>query len=235
MRLIEIKELKGKIILASGLHIGAGDLDMRIGGVDNQVVRQAHTGLPYIPGSSIKGKLRSLLEMKSGLAGENNGAAVSFSTLKKIAAHGGDVADCRKILALFGCSGAETDENYDIGPTRASFADCPVDEDWHSEAKARNLPLTEIKAETAIDRIRGTAKQGSLRFTERVPAGVEFAFSISLKVFEEDDDLLEFLLKGLKLLEKDALGGSGSRGYGRVRIEFNDQELKDRFAALEAL
>jgi Uncharacterized protein predicted to be involved in DNA repair (RAMP superfamily) len=40
-----------------------------------------------------------------------------------------------------------------------------------------------------------------------------------LKKFAEDEDRLEqFLLEGLKLLEMDAIGGSASRGYGRIQF-----------------
>ncbi len=60
MRLSEMREITGKIILKSGLHVGAGDTEMRIGGTDNPVIKHPHNLEPYIPGSSIKGKVRSL-------------------------------------------------------------------------------------------------------------------------------------------------------------------------------
>ena len=46
---------------------------------------------------------------------------------------------------------------------------------------------------------------------------------------EGDESLVDFLLQGLKLLELDALGGSGSRGYGRVRFAFQDEALQQQF------
>ncbi|PIV02687.1 MAG: type III-A CRISPR-associated RAMP protein Csm3, partial [Syntrophobacterales bacterium CG03_land_8_20_14_0_80_58_14] len=108
MQLIDIKEIKGKIILKSGLHIGAGDTEMHIGGTDNPVIKHPHTQEPYIPGSSLKGKVRSLLEMKSGLMAKTNGRPVQAALLKKL--NGDEREECEKILKLFGSSGAEGEE-----------------------------------------------------------------------------------------------------------------------------
>lgn len=225
MKLVSIKEIKGFITLKSGLHIGAGDMDMKIGGVDNPVIKHPHTNEPYIPGSSIKGKVRSLLEMKSGLMAKTNGSPVSISVLNKC--EGSQKSECQKLLQLFGCSGSDSDESAKIGPTRVSFADCPMNQEWLVSCVERNLPLTEVKSENSIDRIKGTALNP--RFTERVPADAKFDFSVTLKEMEGDGELLEYLLSGLKLLESDALGGSGSRGYGRIKFEFCDEAIGERF------
>lgn len=229
MKLIEIKEIKGKIILKSGLHIGAGDTEMKIGGTDNPVIKHPHTLEPYIPGSSIKGKVRSLLEMRSGLMGKTRGEPLALKDLQGL--EGQQKDSCESILKLFGSSGADIDTAEDIGPSRASFADCPLDKDWLNSAFDNNLPLTEIKSENSINRIEGTARNP--RFTERVPADAEFTFSVSLKKMEADNDLEGVLLEGLKLLEMDSIGGSGSRGYGKIRLEFSDIEIKDRFQSIE--
>ena len=227
MKLIDIKEIKGRIVLKSGLHIGAGDMEMKIGGVDNTVVTHPHTHEPYIPGSSIKGKVRSLLEMRSGLMGMTEGRPLQIRHLERCK---GDAWNhCEKILKIFGASGADTEAAASLGPTRVSFADCLLNDEWKRKAEERNWPHTEVKSENAIDRIRGVARDP--RFTERVPANTEFDFSVSLKVLGEDEaDLFDYLLDGLRLLEMDALGGSGSRGYGRIRFEFDDEELRERFA-----
>jgi len=232
MRLVNIEEITGKITLKSGLHIGAGDTEMRIGGTDNPVVKHPHTLLPYIPGSSLKGKVRSLIEMRSGLMGHTKGSPLSFKHLKDLEQAGQDTAECEKILKLFGCSGAETLEDYDLGPTRVAFADCHVHSAWQEKVSQGSLAYTEIKVETAIDRVTGTAKNRSLRQTERVIAGAEFDFKVSLKKFDGDEDMLPLLLEGLKLLEQDALGGSGSRGYGRIHIEFDDSDIQGQFDAI---
>lgn len=231
MKLKSIKKIKGKIVLRSGLHIGAGDMEMKIGGVDNPVIKHPHTQEPYIPGSSLKGKIRSLLEMRSGLMTKTDGNPVSVKTWK-----GCDTADeketCEKILKVFGSSGAETDSS--LGPTRVSFADCPLDDEWKKKAIAHHLSFTEVKSENSINRIKGTAENP--RFFERVPAGTEFSFTVTLKQLGPDEDNLEsFLIEGLKLLQMDALGGSGSRGYGRIEFKFNDEAVQKKFEEAEPL
>jgi CRISPR-associated protein Csm3 len=229
MHLIEIRQIQGHITLLSGLHIGAGDTELHIGGIDKSVVCHPHTRHPYIPGSSLKGKTRSLLEMRSGCMAKTSGKPLRFIDLKKYEGQQKTIA--RNILQLFGTSGADKGDAQEIGPARGSFSDCFLSEEWTE--RAMSIPLTEIKAETAIDRISGTAQRGSLRLTERVVADVKFSFSISLKVMSDDPDLSELLLKGLKLLELDALGGSGSRGYGRVKFTFSEPaDFQNRFDAI---
>lgn len=225
MKLESIKEIKGKIILKSGLHIGAGDMEMKIGGVDNPVIKHPHTQEPYIPGSSLKGKVRSLLEMRSGLMSKTGGEPVSVKTLKSCNGNG-EKAICEKILKLFGTSGAEIDSS--LGPTRVSFADCLLHDEWLKKSVDQHLSYTEVKAENRINRIEGTAKDP--RFCERVPSGVEFKFTVTLKQLNPDEsDLETLLIEGLKLLQMDALGGSGSRGYGRIEFKFDDPKVQSDF------
>jgi len=226
MKLTDIKEIKGRIILKSGLHIGAGDTEMHIGGTDNPVLKHPHTQEPYIPGSSLKGKVRSLLEMESGLMVATKGEPVQVKTLKGLT--GEQEAKCKKILKIFGSSGSDAGEMTDLGPTRVSFADCPMNTKW--KENARKNGYFEIKSENSIDRIKGTAAGSGPRFVERVVEGAEFDFSVTLKLLDEKEgDLFEYLLDGLKLLEMDALGGSGSRGYGRIEFQFEDENLNAKF------
>lgn len=231
MKLVKLTNIKGRIILESGLHIGAGDTEMHIGGTDNPVVAHPHTREPYIPGSSLKGKVRSLLELRSGLMGRTGGRPVGTGELNGVS--GAERQEALNILRLFGVSGADSGEMKEVGPTRGSFADCPLTKESVDLARANNWPLTEVKSENTIDRIKGTASNP--RFTERVPAGFAFDFTISIKEMEGDDNLTDFLLQGLKLLELDALGGSGSRGYGRVRFEFAEDALQQQFDAVSPL
>lgn len=211
MKLIKIQKLEGILELQSGLRIGASEGEIRIGGVDNQVIRNPHTNEPYIPGSSLKGKIRSLLEWRSGAVKPE---PLGMRDLD--ARHPG----VKPILQLFGVGGGDalTDaQAADIGPTRLSFWDAPLEADWVAGISDANLLLTEVKTENRIDRIKGTAEHP--RQTERVPAGARFAFRLSIKVLEGDgDELHSTLLAGLRLLELDSLGGSGSRGYGKVRF-----------------
>ncbi len=231
MKLIGVKQYTGKIVLQSGLHIGAGDTEMHIGGTDNPVIKHPHTLEPYIPGSSIKGKVRSLLELKSGLIGKRGRVDGGPLSLKDFnTAQGQDREECAAILKLFGVSGADQDEKGEIGPSRVSFADCALDPEWRQAAFEKSLALTEVKSENSIDRIKGTALNP--RFTERVPADTQFSLSITVKQMEGDEGLENVLFQGLKLLELDALGGSGSRGYGRVRFVFDTPQDQETFASI---
>jgi CRISPR-associated protein Csm3 len=233
LKLTEIKKLEGKIILKSGLHIGSGNMEMHIGGTDSPVIKHPHTLEPYIPGSSLKGKVRSLLEMESGLMIYTEGNVVSVKTLQKEEVKNNPAlqAKCEAILKIFGSSGADKEDETAFGPTRVSFADCCLDDKWRKKAKDNRWLLTEEKSENVINRIKGTAEHP--RFIERVPEGTEFEFLLTFKVLQDDDEqLFNELLRGLKLLQMDALGGSGSRGYGRITFKFNDDTVNKIFENL---
>lgn len=213
-QLTGITTIEATLELVSGLRIGAGDSEMRIGGVDNTVIRHPHTQSPYIPGSSLKGKMRSLLEWRSGAVKE---APLGHQDLQN--ASGATQAEVLHILQLFGISGDDKlgKGMEAIGPSRLSFWDCNLQADWEKEIRDNNQMLTEVKSENRINRISGVAEHP--RQTERVPAGARFAFRLSLKRLAGDGDaLLNTVLQGLKLLELDSLGGSGSRGYGKVKF-----------------
>ncbi|PKO88411.1 MAG: type III-A CRISPR-associated RAMP protein Csm3 [Betaproteobacteria bacterium HGW-Betaproteobacteria-10] len=215
-QLTGITTIEATLELLTGLRIGAGDAEMHIGGVDNTVVKHPLTQSPYIPGSSIKGKMRSLLEWRSG--------AVQEGPLDKRAydkASGAQQAEVKRILQLFGVGGGELkdDKNFaaDLGPSRLSFWDCSLSAAWEQQVRDNNQMLTEVKSENRINRISGVAEHP--RNTERVPAGAKFDFRLSFKRLAGDpDDLLNAVLQGMKLIEFDSLGGSGSRGYGKVKF-----------------
>ena len=233
MQLIDITEITGTLIVKTGLRIGAGDTEMRIGGLDNPIIKHPHTLEPYIPGSSLKGKVRSLLEMKSGLMAFTEGNPVSFKAIKNL-----QDAELKskgeKILKLFGAGGAEAEEiGEKIGPTRVSFADCPLEEEWRQKALEEGLAFTEVKMENAINRIQGVAQNP--RPLERVPADARFRFIITLKKLsiDQNGELENLLLLGLKLLTLDALGGCGSRGCGRVELVFDDPTIKTKFDGIQ--
>jgi CRISPR-associated protein Csm3 len=186
-------------------------------------------GQPYIPGSSLKGKIRSLLEWQLGLITAANGKPFSFQHMDKIDEKSRSTA--AQLLKLFGgAPGGETEHIVkEIGPTRLSFRDCALNPSWLEMIRKRNLLSTEAKSENSINRIAGVAD--SPRFTERVIASAEFDFKLSLKVID-GEDLQPLLLRGLKLLEADSLGGSGSRGYGKV--EFKNLALDGQVVQLPA-
>ena len=231
MQLTSMKEITGKITLISGLHIGAGDMEMKIGGTDNPVIKHPHTMAPFIPGSSLKGKVRSLLEMRSGLMAKSDGKPLSPSHLK--GCNEAEKQEGKKILKLFGASGADDEYLEQLGPTRVSFADASLNKDWKENADENQLPLIEVKSENSINRIKGTAENP--RFTERVPSGTVFDFCVTLKTMENDEGLEDFLLEGLRLLQMDALGGNGSRGYGKIEFGFDDEKIQNKFDQITAL
>ena len=234
LKLQKIYEITGKIELLTGLRIGSGNTEMHIGGVDNLVVKHPYTNEPYIPGSSLKGKIRSLLEYYFGLpthsyrVDRNSGGVTSYKLLTENNISEDVKSNARIILKLFGLSGSGSEVLEKVCPTRVAFSDCFFTEEFKGKLEKERLPYTEIKAENRINRITGTAEHP--RFTERVPAGAEFNFRITLKIYSnEDEELLDILLKGMKLLELDYLGGCGSRGYGRIKFHFDDEKIKQKF------
>jgi CRISPR-associated protein Csm3 len=140
----------------------------------------------------------------------------------------------KDILRLFGGApeGNSTSDALvrEIGPTRLAFWDCPLDKTWVGDMQNRNLLLTETKTENMIDRIKGVAEHP--RNTERVPAGAKFDFSLTLRI-HDGESLLPTLWRGLKLLELTGLGGSGSRGYGKVRFARLELEGRDLLPEIE--
>jgi CRISPR-associated protein Csm3 len=124
-----------------------------------------------------------------------------------------DREDAETLIKLFGDANAKVEDATKFGITRISVSDC------HLSSGQDKLKLTEAKYENVIDRRSGTARHP--RQSERVPAGIKFDFDIRVKIFEGDDKeaLVGMVREGIKLIERDSLGGSGSRGYGRVKFE----------------
>lgn len=212
MKLANISMIRATLRCESGLHIGGGNTEMHIGGIDNTVVRNPATNRPYVPGSSIKGKIRSLLEWRSG---EVRQGPMGWADYER-----SENPEVLRILQLFGCGGGDqltVDQAQRLGPTRLSFWDCELRDEWCVGMDEANQLLTEAKSENSINRITGTADNP--RFTERVVAGAVFDFRLSMKQLDSDDrSLLDTVFAGMKLLELDSLGGSGSRGYGKVKF-----------------
>lgn len=217
MKLTAIRKFEGTLELITGLHIGSGNSEMHIGGTDNPVLKNPITQEPYVPGSSLKGKIRSLLEWKLGAAGITDGKPLGFQHIERVPET--ERARAKDLLRLFGGApeGSGQDMNLveEIGPTRLAFWDCSLTRAWVDEMNRRNLLLTETKMENMIDRIRGVAEHP--RNTERVPAGAKFNFALTVRV-HDNENLLDTVYEGLKLLELTGLGGSGSRGYGKVKF-----------------
>ncbi|AIY86565.1 MULTISPECIES: type III-A CRISPR-associated RAMP protein Csm3 [unclassified Thermotoga] len=198
--------IKGKIILETGLRIGGQELGVNIGGIDNPVIRNPLTGEPYIPGSSVKGKMRSLMERLLNLDISGN----------KVRRHECEDKEC-KVCRVFGST--STSKNGNNIPSRLLVRDAFLTEDSKTKllSMETDLPYTEWKTENALDRV--TCKADPRSF-ERIPAGAEFEFEIiytaeNEKHIKED---LENIATALELLEDDYLGGNGSRGYGKVKF-----------------
>ena len=232
MQLKAINQITGQIQLVTGLHIGAGNEEVHIGGIDNGVIKHPHTQQPYIPGSSLKGKMRSLLEWRAGLVGESKGKPVSIDLLERLT---GDKKQHAEILIrLFGAAGdtQNNDKAEEIGITRLSFWDCGLSKAWLEKVDQNNWLYTEAKSENTINRITGTADNP--RQTERVPADALFDFKLSIKILDDQEHaFIDTVLAGLKLLELDGIGGSGSRGYGKIKFKLDDADLQARLNVID--
>ncbi len=223
-------QLKGKVFLngqiraITGLRIGGASTGIEIGGVDNVVVRNPLTNEPYIPGSSLKGKMRSLLERHT-YAEQNR--AIRKGT-PKVYIHECEnetgYKDC-SVCRLFGVAG----EKEFATPSRVYVRDVhlTVESLKKLEAARTELPLTEVKWEAAIDRVTSAAVP---RQMERVPAGAVFGPCEFIFNFYEpnDADLFMTFLQTIELLQDDYLGGGGSRGSGKIALENISLTLKSK-------
>ncbi len=227
IRLLGYYKIRGTIVCETGLHIGGGNDVIEIGGLDNPVIRHPVTREPYIPGSSLKGKMRSLLEMFTG--------AVNAKGNVHSAEDCGGSMTC-PVCRIFGVSGAD---GSTFGPGRLIVRDARLS--INRKGQQDNGRTAEIKYENVINRIKGTAIP---RQMERVPADTEFEFSMNYRVFSVEGDggkgdmkLFDRVLDCLKLLENDTLGGSGSRGYGQVSfqdVHYTDLEGKQHMVDIQA-
>ncbi len=208
-KLIQKLIIETEMKIETGIHIGGSSENVEIGGIDNSVIRRAIDNTPYIPGSSLKGKIRSLLEQMRGApkVGDNQEVNNLFG-----------FSDENKISKLIVRDSYLTDDSIKLLEQSSDFLD---------------MPYTENKYENTIDRVTGVTTDGGIRQTERVPAGVKFNVEFVINVWDEDGDgenLKNLLKEGIKALELDYLGGSGSRGYGKVSFEWEkieNPEVKD--------
>ena len=194
----------GRIKLLTGLHIGGTNTSLNIGGPDKFVVRNPINYVPYIPGSSLKGKMRALVEIANG---ETSGNGQPTSNVQ------------HKAGALFGVSVDAPDAH----PSRLIVRDAPLCLDDGTDFSHTDLLYTESKTEVAINRITA---QANPRTFERVPAGACVCLNVVLNIFAGEDEAAwkKTLMQAIRLLEDDYLGGHGSRGYGQVKIELDRPE-----------
>jgi len=206
--------LKGKLIALSGLHIGGSDTGLSIGSPDSTVIKHPITLQPYIPGSSIKGKMRSLIELRDGTIGKKRMGQVENGPY--------ELSD-RLSGKLFGTA-SERKEGKEVvvkqQPSRIIVRDAKLSD---KTIKEFNSNYSEIKTEVVIDRITSKAMP---RKIERVPAQAEFDFEIVLNVFEGEEDMIKEVFNALELLQDDYLGGHGSRGSGQIQIKVTSLHSK---------
>jgi CRISPR-associated protein Csm3 len=225
VRKIAYREITGSIHCLSGLRVGGSDELLQIGGTDLTCIKHPVTLKPYIPGSSIKGKMRSELEQKLGLA--EGGEPFSCTKVvtergrpKRVSKSPDELKPEEYLLAAI--FGPHKNPNHELGPTRIIVRD----------ARLLKGGETELKSENVIDRNTGTATNP--RKVERVVAGSEFSLRIGIHVWDLDKDvkhedrtsgdaLVEFIKDGLRALQQTGLGSGVSKGSGEV--EFSDLKL----------
>lgn len=205
--------IQANIQAVTGLHIGGSGTGMEIGGVDKAVIRNPLTKQPYIPGSSLRGKMRSLTEKRLGKPQNNKIAQVTIHTCK-------NETDYKKDGGCVVCHvfGVPAEIGYS-GPTRLVVRDVSMTQASAEALDKANTELryAEIKTEVAIDRVTSAATPRSL---ERVPAGAEFGpAELVFGIYEKADYArLKTVIEALQLVEDDYLGGAGSRGSGKVQF-----------------
>lgn len=236
--------IKGLIETNTGLHIGGSSTGIDIGGMDNSVIKDSK-GRPYIPGSTIKGKMRSLLEILegkySGRLSEKNGKyrnkimdIYDSNTLKdaikkmnedKKKKYELNVNNCNcgeidcHICRTFGTSVSEANLS---GPTRFFVRDAYLVNGEEMLGKKEGFEelefdYTESKTENALDRFTSKANP---RTIERVPAGAKFSFEFVYNIYDKKDiENFKYIRQAINLLEDDYIGGNGSRGYGQIKFE----------------
>ena len=231
---IEFKKrifISGTLATLTGLHIGGNSTEISIGGADQIVIRDPITNHPYIPGSSLRGKMRSLLERTRGEMTIKLKDGKSFTDIRQLddaMASGTAELDSASpaidptqlATRLFGVpiDKQEAVDTKNIVPQRLVVRDAKlINPEQLEKARNTDMPMTEVKTEVAIDRITSKANP---RQIERVPAGARFGFELVLNLYGDDDEktYLDALFGCMTLLQDDYLGGHGSRGYGKVHF-----------------
>lgn len=219
LKLVNIITIRKKMKVLSGVRIGGSNEELGIGGIDNPIIRNPITKEPYIPGSSLKGSLRSILELVKGVKIDNGG-----------------ICTCGKchVCKIFGSVyNSRVDKSINNTQTRLIVRDAELSEKSRILLKKFNPSMVEIKKENNINRI---TSQATPRTFDRIPSGTEFNIELTLKIFEGDNtnQYLDYINLAFKLLQHNYIGSSGSRGYGKVEFEDIKSE-NDCFDIIEKL
>lgn len=219
MKLLKIIKFSGTVTCKTGLCIKGANSDINIGGADNEIIKNPITGEPYIPGSSLKGKMRSQLEKKYDSRDRN-------LRIDENSPCGCGQKSCM-ICTVFG---AHMNPHAVSSPTRIIVRDSMLTE--NSRKLVKNLleekgSFIDLKTENSIKRSTGTSE--SLRTNEVIPSGTEFEIEILLQIFDYDkaieENIINAVKESLKLVEYSYIGGSGSRGYGKVEFKYDINEI----------
>lgn len=206
-KLIHYLRGTANITLLSGMHIGGPKESVKIGGIDNPVIRNPISNMPYIPGSSLKGRFRMALEVKyNDVTDEGRGIGPSQ-----------DPNHESLVCKLFGNANSQRSNE----PTRVLFRDANLLEGFEEYAAG------EEKIEVKMDRKKMAGFHGGNRIQERIAEGAKFDFEVIIRIFEGDDEakFKSRIEEAMKIVETEYLGGSGSRGYGKVKFENINWEI----------
>ncbi|HMQ68899.1 MAG TPA: type III-A CRISPR-associated RAMP protein Csm3 [Ignavibacteria bacterium] len=220
-----MKKQKFKVTLKilTGLHIGQGNDKVQIGGVDSAVIKDPITNLPYIPGSSLKGKIRCLLETEADDYKGNDSNGERNALLNKCFGINNSFKKLKDEQNKEKRKNNQPEEEYET-PTRLIFRDLFLSKPDEENFKSGNIN-TEFKTEIVINRNKGTAEDGGLRTIERVPPSITFDGELILRYIDnEETEIKKVLDKGIELLNNDYLGGSGSRGYGAIEMKIEEKK-----------
>lgn len=214
MKLKQIVTFSGKIHCISGLAIGGSSNTIEIGGIGREIIKNPITKEPYIPGSSLKGKMRSELEKKYGA--QEWKEEKQNKRMKLVQSTKAPCGCGKKTCPVCLIFGAHNNQRAASAPTRIIVRDAILCKDEKDD-----MPVVlERKIENIVRRDSDTAD--SPRTIERVPGGTSFDFEIIVRVFEGDNknELVDKVKEGLSLVEKSYLGGLGSRGSGYVKFDY---------------
>lgn len=218
----KLVEFDGTMTVKSGVHIGGNEEGTKVGGCDNPVIRNPLTDEPYIPGSSIKGALRSCAEKMPDYAGK----------IRDGLPCGCGQPDCM-VCKLFG---AHMNVRASSGEPRLIVRDMQLNKEFMDKltlSGGSRSDLVEVKASTMIDRRTNTAykgdysekgrRGGSLRNMERVAAGTVFDCSFVLKITDKDneDEMVAFFKKLISVIEATGIGGKVTSGSGQVEFDID--------------
>ena len=230
MYLDKYEAITGIIHCVSGVRVGGNSNVIEIGTIDNPIIRNPLTNHPYLPGSSLKGKMRSSLEM-SLRAGAEPKLSLPLPEIKETRDRDNkpEIAPCWcgkcVVCKLFGSGKTESTNE----PTRLIFRDCPLTPDsaevLENAARTSGVFFAEVKPGIRMNRATNTVAKGAFFNFERVPEGIEFNFELVLRLYGDLDnersraDYRKAVAHGLRLIEKEGVGGKISAGYGKVRFD----------------